>query len=141
MRAFSHILVPVDFTERNGTALARAVEIARPAARITLLHVIEEVSDAGSDPIDRFYAMLQRRAEQKMHALVEDFQRRGETELASEIFIGRRGPDILRYVVENGVDLVVMSSHALRANDLSTGWATLSYQVSIICPCSVLLVK
>jgi universal stress protein A len=143
MRAFSHILVPVDFTDRNLTALASAMEIARHAqAKITLLHVIEEVSYAEDDQISEFYAMLQRRAEQKMRELEQTFgQERGIGEPLTEIVVGRRGPEIVRYAMENQVDLVVMSSHAIQTKDLSTGWATLSYQVSIVCPCSVLLVK
>jgi nucleotide-binding universal stress UspA family protein len=143
MRAFSHIVVPVDFTERNRIALAKAMEIARPAAgRIMLLHIIEEVPYADDDQIDKFYAMLRRQAEQKMHELVEGFRKdRGAVELTTAIMVGRRGPEIVRYAMEKHADLVVMSSHAIRTDDLTGGWATLSYQVSIICPCSVLLVK
>ena len=145
MRAYSHILVPVDFTDRNRHALEAAMEIARPAkGKITLLHVIEEVPYANDDQIDAFYAMLQRQAKEKMQELAETTPRREDRDarrLATEIIIGRRGPEIVRYAVEHQVDLVVMSSHALQPNDVSAGWATLSYQVSIICPCSVLLVK
>jgi universal stress protein A len=143
MRAFSHIIVPVDFTERNRTTLARALEIARPAqSQVSLLHVIEEVPYAEDEQIDAFCAMLRRRAEQKMQELAEGASANPDAgRLNTEIIIGRRGPEIVRYAVENQVDLVVMSSHAIELNDLSAGWATLSYQVSIICPCSVLLVK
>lgn len=144
MRDFSHILVPVDFSQANHAALARAMEIAGPTkTRITLLHVIEEVPYAEDDQIDTFYAMLQRQAEQKMSELAAASQRGDgpEQELEMEIIVGRRGPEILRFTAENEVDLVVMSSHAIHPDDLSRGWATLSYQVSIICPCSVLLVK
>lgn len=143
MRAFSHILVPVDFSEPNRAAIAKAVAIARPAdTLLTLLHVIEEVPYAEDDQIDAFYAMLRRRAEQRMRELEGMIRQIGwEGETATEIVIGRRGPEIVRHAAENEVDLVVMSSHPIVADDLSGGWATLSYQVSIICPCSVLLVK
>jgi hypothetical protein len=39
------------------------------------------------------------------------------------------------------VDLVVMSSHVIDAEEPHKSWATLSYQVATFCPCPVLLVK
>ena len=140
MRAFSHILVPVDFTEKNRIALARAVEIAQPAsARVTLLHVIEELEGADDQESDAFYDALRRRAEQKMQDLRESSS--AQPPPASEIILGRRGPDILQFAAENDVDLIVMSSHVIDPGEPSRGWATLSYQVSIVCPCAILLVK
>jgi nucleotide-binding universal stress UspA family protein len=133
----------VDFSDSNRAAIDRAVEIARPAsARITLLHVIEEIPYAQDDQIEAFYTMLQRTAEQKMQEFAAPLRQTGAArEASTEILVGRRGPDIVSFAAKNGVDLIVMSSHSIQADDLSGGWATLSYQVSIVCPCSVLLVK
>jgi nucleotide-binding universal stress UspA family protein len=58
-----------------------------------------------------------------------------------EIDVGKRGPEIVRFASDRGVDLVILSSHKVGIGDPVRNWATLSYQVSIICPCPVLLVK
>jgi nucleotide-binding universal stress UspA family protein len=59
----------------------------------------------------------------------------------SEIIYGRRRAEIIRYATQRGVDLVVMSSHVIDAEEPHKSWATLSYQVATFCPCPVLLVK
>ena len=45
------------------------------------------------------------------------------------------------YVMQNEVDLVVMSSHRVDLADAPRGWGTLSHQVSVLCPCAVLLIR
>jgi nucleotide-binding universal stress UspA family protein len=62
-------------------------------------------------------------------------------EIEPAIVFGRRGPQIVQYADQHQMDLIVLSSHVVDPRRPGEGWATLSYQVSIACPCPVLLVK
>lgn len=139
---FSHLLVPVDFTEKNAAALRIARELAvQNHARVTLLHVIEPVEQAEDDAeFQEFIRMLESKAETSLEALAGDLTAAGVT-VRQELLTGRRGAEILRYAVDQQVDLVVLSSHRVDPQQPQSIWQGLSYQVSILCPCPVLLVK
>lgn len=138
---FKHLLVPVDFTDNNVGALqiARALA-AQNQARVTLLHVIETIDYVADAEIDQFYETLKTGAHHKMSQLVVAFQDDGIA-VDQRIELGKRARGIVTYVLENEVDLVVMSSHRVNLGESPRGWGTLSHQVSIVCPCTVLLVR
>ncbi|RPI75581.1 MAG: universal stress protein, partial [Planctomycetaceae bacterium] len=47
---FKHLLIPLDFTEKNRAALEIGFEIAvHNHSRVTLLHVVEEITDADEE--------------------------------------------------------------------------------------------
>ena len=54
---------------------------------------------------------------------------------------GNRAQEIVRYAMEAGVDLIVLTSHRIDLQDSSAGWGTVSYKVGILSQCPVLLVK
>ena len=138
---FQHILSPVDFTEKNMAALEITRDLASwNNARVTLLHVIERVQYADDEGIRGFYRALEAKARDNLQQMARQFIDEGLT-VEQNVVYGRRGPEIVRYTIEHEVDLVVMSSHQVDLSDLAGEWATLSYQVSILCPCPVLLVK
>ena len=138
---FQHILSPVDFTEKNSAALEISRDMASwNDASVTLLHVIERVQYADDEEIRSFYRSLEAKARDNLAQMAQQFLDQGLAVQQSVVY-GRRGPEIVRYTIEHGVDLVVMSSHQVDLSDLAGEWATLSYQVSILCPCPVLLVK
>jgi universal stress protein A len=58
-----------------------------------------------------------------------------------EIIYGSRAPEIVRYAMETGVDLIVLTSHRIDPEDPAVGWGTVSYKVGILSQCPVLLVK
>ena len=79
---FNHILVPVDFTEKNLPAIAAATQLAQQSdARITLLHVIEFIDFPDDDEIATFYDKLRERSEEELETLSdwsrEQFTRSG----------------------------------------------------------------
>lgn len=139
---FNHILVPVDFTEKNAVAIAAAQELARQsAARISLLHVIEFIDFPDDDEISSFYEKLQRRSEQELDELLKLFKD-DSLDVSVDTIINNRAKGIALYAAENDVDLIVMSSHPVSPEKRGGhGWTTISYQVSAICQCSILLVK
>jgi nucleotide-binding universal stress UspA family protein len=59
----------------------------------------------------------------------------------TEILYGQRGPEILRYAAEMNADLIVLTSPRIDPNNPGVGWGSLSYKISIMSVCPVLLVK
>ncbi|MFQ5731546.1 MAG: universal stress protein [Planctomycetaceae bacterium] len=141
MARFQHFLVPVDFTDKNEAALQTARDLAAAAdGRMTLLHVIELIGDELDPELAEFYERLQRRASDELRALEKRLIRLG-IETTTEIRIGRRVPEIVGFAAENEVDLIVLSSHRIERDQPVRSLGTISYQVSILCECAVMLVK
>ena len=139
---FKKILLPLDFTAKNQSALQCALTMARQnRASVTLLHVIETIEYADDDTeIVQFYETLKRRARINLAARAERFEEAGIS-VSEKIVIGKRAHAIVSYALQSKHDLIVMSSHKVKLDDEPRGWATLSYQVCILSQCPVLLVK
>jgi nucleotide-binding universal stress UspA family protein len=141
MPVFKKILVPVDMTDAHQPALDIAADLAKESAgEVTLLHVIEVIAEVWAVEDRDFYDRLERRARDHLarlgHYLGERAVPRRE-----EIVFGNRAPEIVRYAVEAGIDLIVLKSHRIDLQNPSTGWGTVSYKVGILAQCPVLLVK
>jgi nucleotide-binding universal stress UspA family protein len=138
---FTHILVPVDFTEKNRAALDVAFQLAsRIRSRITLLHVIEKVEYADDEETHDFYQMLEVKANNELAGMAQRFLDNQLT-VDQQIVFGRRRSEIVRASLDRNVDLVLLSSHKIDLDKPPKDWGTLSYQVSVLCQCPVLLVK
>ena len=141
---FKNVLVPVDFAEKNWAALDVAFEVAvSNKASVTLLHVIETIDegDLDADPdVTEFYRRLKQRAARELETMGQRFLESG-VEVHEKIRFGKRAPEIVKFGEEHGVDLIVMSSHPLSEANPSASVVTLSYQVSLLCSCPILLVK
>ncbi len=136
---FQHILVPVDFTPKNEAALSAAEQLARQnAARLTLLHVIEFIDFPDDDEISEFYDKLRERSSTELEKLTRTLN--PDVEVAAETIVSHRSRGIVTYAMENQIDLIVMSSHPIDL-DRRAGWGTISYQVSALCQCPIMLVK
>ena len=139
-RLFNHVLVPVDFTEKNNQALQIAKQIAEQnKADVSLVHVVETISDMNDEEMSAFYARLKERSVEKMDPLAEMFSQ-GGIQVYQKTLLGKPAEQIVRYAIDDNIDLLILSSHKFNPSE-GKGWATLSYQVSLICPCPVLLVK
>lgn len=138
---FRHIVVPLDFTAKNSAAVEIAFDLAQQhQSRVSLLHVIERIDLAADEGLTKFYESLRRNANEKLAPYVQRFVDAG-IPAKEQLTLGKRGPEIVSYVQREKADLVVLSSHRIDPDVASSGWATLSYQVAILCPCPVLLVK
>jgi universal stress protein A len=138
---FQHILVPVDFTEKNLAALDVAFEMAvANHARLTLLHVVETMDVETDAELEQFYATLQSRADSELERMAQRFVA-AKIAVDRKIRFGKRLNEIVRDSAERKADLIVMSSHKPDLQNPTQTWATLSYQVSVLCLCPVLLVK
>jgi nucleotide-binding universal stress UspA family protein len=139
---FRKILVPVDFTGKNETALDSAVQIAATQAEseITLLHVIETIEHIEFSEMSDFYRRLELQVAAKLFALEARLKERGAN-VRHEILFGKRAETVVSYAEEKGVDLMILSSHKVDRDHPALGLGTLSYGIAIVARCPVLLVK
>lgn len=142
---FQHILVPVDLTSRNVAAVDLALEMAaRHGARATLFHVVERIDreddDENDQELQEFYQDLERRAASELQDVALRFSRAGIV-VESQVWIGKRVAEIVRFAAEQAVDLVILTSPAIDAANPAHSLASASYQVSVFCSCPVLMVK
>jgi len=140
---FSDVLVPVDLTAKNRTAVDVAGELAiqaGAAGRVTLLHVIETIDHVPFEELEDFYSTLQEKAEAGLAALAASLPPL-PGEVRQRVVFGHRARAIVEYAEEAGCDLVVLSSHRVDPERRGEDWATLSHKVAILAPCPVLLVK
>ena len=74
--------------------------------------------------------------------LYRDGQQLQDREVAwsALLIVGSRCGEILR-AAEGDVDLIVVSSHRVNLERRGVGASTLSYQIAVLAPCPVLLVK
>lgn len=140
-KIFNHILVPVDFTDKNRQAVDLALNmVERDSGRVTLLHVIERMAESTMEEFADFYKSLEQRAWKEMKALSVT-KRTISLSIDERIQYGNRVDEILRFAREEDVDLIVMSSHRIDVDNPSQGWGTISYKVGILADCPILLVK
>ncbi|HTI49742.1 MAG TPA: universal stress protein [Planctomycetaceae bacterium] len=138
---FRHLLAPLDFTEKNRSALDLALEIAvQNKARVTLLHVIETVEGVDDADMRPFFDRLERRAESELELRSQPFAAAGIA-VDRKIRFGHRTAEIVQDAVDREADLIVMSSHPIDPARPVRSWGTVSYQVSVLCRCPILLVK
>jgi universal stress protein A len=138
---FHKILVPVDLSNTHQQALAIAAElVAESDGQVTLLHVVEVIPGLWVEEERDFYDRIETAARAHLSSL----GRQLEGVCASrreEVIFGNRAEEIVRYAMEMGHDLIVLTSHRIDLNNPTAGWGTLSYKIGILSQCPVLLVK
>ena len=138
---FSHILVPVDFTEKNNAALKAAKQLAHQnQASVTLLHVIETIEYVDDEEVADFYDKLKATSKTKLQFLAGLFTAEN-INVQYKIVVGKRARGIVSFALQKNVDLVVLSSHKVELSEVPKGLGTLSHYVSLLCQCPVLLVR
>jgi universal stress protein A len=138
---FKHILVPTDVAGQENHALDIAVKLcAMDGGRISLLHVIEVIANTTFEEFSDFYEKLEKKAHASLQRMV-DRVKDTDMDILPEVIYGNRAQEILRFVEEREVDLIVMKSHRIDVEDRAQGWGTISYKVGILAPCPVMLVK
>jgi nucleotide-binding universal stress UspA family protein len=138
---FKKILVPVDLTEKQQRPLEVAAELAAQAkGEVTLLHVIELIPGLSMEEERPFYDRLERMARAHFEHLVP---RLGALKIAwqTEVLYGPRAATVVRHAMDWGADLIVLASHRIDLNNPVAGWGTVSYQISILSQCPVLMIK
>lgn len=138
---FQRILVPLDIAQKNQAALAVAAQMARPdKATILLLHVIEQIELLPDEELESFYQQLGPGVQRELSAAAQSLAEQGVTS-STHIVFGRRAEDIVRFALQNAVDLIVVRSHRFDPQTPTFPLGTLSHQVAALAQCAVLLVK
>ncbi len=138
---FHKILLPVDLTDKHGQAVAAAIELARQSSgEVILLHVIEVIPGLAMDEEKPFYQRLERAARKHLDTLSKQF-RDAQVRCQSEIRYGARAPEAVRYALETGIDLIVLTSPRFDSQRPASTWGSLSHKIGLLASCPVLLVK
>ena len=138
---FRKILMPVDLTDRHQPALDIAARLATESTgTVTLLHVVEIIPGVWPQEERQLYSRLEQAARDHLAKLGRDLGAH-QVPRREEVIFGERAHEIVRYAMETGVDLIVLSSHRIDLQDPNLGWGTVSYKVGILSQCPVLLVK
>jgi nucleotide-binding universal stress UspA family protein len=138
---FQKVLVPVDLTDRHQPALEIAAKLVAPAGgEVLLLHVVEVLQGLPREEEPSFYQRLERKAGIHLNRLLGHLKDRQVTGRAVVLF-GERVPEALRYAEQEGVGLIVLTSHPVDPSKPGAGWGTMSYLIGIAARCPVLLVK
>ena len=139
---FKHILIPLDFSDKNDVALEAVHEFAssNPASvsNISLLHVIEPIGDLVDAETRKFTEQLRKHSENE---LLKRAQRFSDLDImvSCENRSGNRVSETLTFVEESAVNLIVLNSHQIRTGEANP--TSLSYQIAILAGCPVLLLK
>jgi nucleotide-binding universal stress UspA family protein len=138
---FKKILLPVDLSNRHQQALEAAANLAKQAGgEIALLHIIEVITGLSMEEEREFYKRLEKKARNHLAPLADRLKQH-QIPWRTEILYGQRGPEVVRYATEMGADLIVLTSPRMDPNNPGVGWGSLSYKISIMSVCPVLLVK
>jgi nucleotide-binding universal stress UspA family protein len=137
---FKKALVPVDLTETHQQSLDVAARLAAPDGAVVLLHVIEVLHGLSREEEPAFYQRLERKARAHLDHLRRRLEGRA-VGVAAEVAFGQRGREVIRFATQEGVDLIVLTSHRVDPTDPGTRWGSLSYQIAFLAPCPVMLVK
>jgi universal stress protein A len=138
---FKNILVPTDFLDDDQHALDIAVRLcSMDNGKISLLHVIEVIQNTTFEEFEDFYSGLETRSFKGLNDIIDRLDTK-EIMVEPRVVYGNRTREIVRYAEENSADLIIMKSHKVDLEERSQGWGTISYKVSILAQCPVLLVK
>ena len=136
-----NILVPVAFPKQNKAALDYAKHLAHQnKSDLTLIHVIETIEYADDEEVADFYEKLKKRSKTQLQMLV-DLLSADNINAEGKTVLGHRARGIVSYAMRHNMDLIVLSSHRIDPTEPAKSLSTLSYQVSVLCQCPVLLVK
>ncbi|PIE12649.1 MAG: universal stress protein [Rhodobacterales bacterium] len=134
---YKNILVPVAFDEEHETApaLAAARCLAGDGARVTVMHVVEQVPPFALSYMPQGYEVqLQVAIREELAAMAATLP--GGTAAVVE---GHSGRTILDYASEQGVDCIVIASHRPGMQDYLLG--STAAQVVRHATCSVHVVR
>jgi len=137
---FGRILLPVDLTDKNESALIATRELLAAAGTVVLLHVIETIADAPFEDMQDFYQRLEEKARSGMSSMATDLTSSDFT-VEQHVIYGRRAGEIVSFAQDNAIELIVMSSRNLDPARPETAWASISHQVAVLARCPVLLLK
>ena len=149
----SKILVPHDGPEMSDKAFEKAVELAKMfKAELVLLHVIDHEIPVppiihygiDMDVINRAKRSIWRELEKGWDKMVEVKTheiKSDNVDLTGECKYGSAAEQILRFVKNNEIDMIVMGSHRLKGLSKIKALGSVTRKVSESAECPVLIVR
>ncbi|MFN3169830.1 MAG: universal stress protein [Hyphomicrobiales bacterium] len=134
---YNSILIPVALDHETLVAqkLVRAREMLAPGGKITLLTVLEQVSGFVAEFVTvKSENHLTTSILSKLEAVAGD-----APDIVCKVITGKPGVQIANYAHENGIELIIMGSHAPGATDYVLGSTTA--RVVRRAHCSVLVLR
>ncbi|MCF8033358.1 MAG: universal stress protein [Desulfarculaceae bacterium] len=148
MITYQNILYCTDFSEDAEIALHHAVDLAkRHGAKLHVLHCphstlryMPSETDEGAPPGDVTYT-----SPELLTKLTEELKQRYGDRLKGldvewVVLVGTPFVEILRYVREHGIDLVVMGTEGASGGE-DTHYGSTVEQVAKRCPCHVMAIR
>jgi nucleotide-binding universal stress UspA family protein len=138
---FRQILVPTDFSEKHINPLEMATNLAKKyKSTIHLLHVVEIIPNTTFTEYKNFYNNLEKKARKQMRTLMSNYQDKS-VRILPYISYGNRVQEILKFIKENEIDLIIMNSHKVELDNPIHSWGTISYKVALMSESPVMLVR
>jgi len=141
------ILVPTDFSDHSERAAAYAVELARryQAEEVHCVHVSDIPADLlatsayyMTGPSEQFVEQVRAEGRKSLESFVQ--KHLAGVPVRTAFLEGRPFVEIVRYVRENNIDLVVISTHG-RSGIKHALFGSVAEKVVRKAPCPVLVVK
>jgi nucleotide-binding universal stress UspA family protein len=109
----NHILVPLDGSTLAECVLPHVAAIAPVThARVTLLHVLQQLQNGGGAPVDPVEWHLQKQnAEKYLEGIVNRLSESGVLGVESVILEGNPAGSVIDFARSNNVDLIALSTH------------------------------
>jgi universal stress protein A len=142
MAGYRHVLLATDFSADAEAVGLRGVDLAqRSGARLTLLHVVEQVPvDPANDLMVPERMLLDTELVDSARASLDELARRlGVPEVHRLVELGITKTEIIRVATEIGADLIVVGSHGRHGLALLLG--STANAVLHSAPCDVLAVR
>lgn len=115
---YDHILYPTDGSEGADAALDHAIDHAlQYDASLHVLYVIEETLPAIEAGAPDVLEALEERGEQVLDDARERATEAGVASVQASVAAGSPYRQILKYVEDSGIDLIVMGTHGRRGID------------------------
>jgi universal stress protein A len=138
---FRKILLPLDLTDKHEGALRRAQELVSPAGgEITMLHVVERIPGLEAQEDKEFYGRLEKSARKHLQRLGRQVSA-GVNPAQIETRLGNRAGEVVRFAQEAGCDLIVLTCPKFDPESPALSWGSMSWKISLLANCPVLLVK
>jgi len=114
---FKRVLAPTDFSESSEEALRQACWLAeRFGAELHVLHVLTEIVPTGPDPLmmpvmpPQFYQDDENRAQKALEGVIKPSWEKPAS-VKTAVRWGSAAEAIVDYATEQGIDLIVISTH------------------------------
>jgi len=138
---YKNILVPTDLSDKSKHSIQAALKLAaQTSGCVELLHVVEKMGGEPDGEIEGFYLKLAEEASEKLAGWQQQFKKVFESVPTDKtILVGKTTHEILKFCQEKEKDLIVMTSRIF--NQELQGVGTVSHQVALLAPVSVLVVR